>query len=141
MAELDIKQIMQEIKEDALSRMPELKKLPEIFTQNCKMSFDSEYTSNEHSSDLLLLNQFWQVSIDRPLVRQGGLKGLIKYLCKKNCRKMIRWYMAPVIEELNENSSINVNLHNQTLLLLEEQKREIEHIKLVVVNLQNNMKP
>lgn len=142
MSELDVKQIMQEIRQEALRRMPELEKLPDILdlygdlTDNSNKSFNS----TEYANYLMLLNRFWQVPLDRPLVRHSGIKGFVKYIYQKVCRKLIRWYIAPAFEELNENSSRNVNLHNQISLFMEEQKIEIERLKSIVDHLQETIK-
>lgn len=140
MPEIDVRRIMEEIRQEALTRIPEEEKLPDTFA--LFKSIDGQpggFSQVEYDRLLMLLNHTWSIELDRPLVRGRGLKGFVKYLVKKISRKLMRGYLKPAIEAINTGSAHNVNLHNQLAGYLADQTTEIARLKAMVEHLQSTV--
>lgn len=137
MESIDIKQIMQEIREEALTRIPVPERLPETLDLFAGLAGTTPgFDRAEYGTILMLLNRHWQVQLDRPLIQSGGIKGRLKRIYHKVSRRLMRWYIAPVIQDINENNARSLQLHNQISCFIDSQQIEIERLKAALAEVQ-----
>lgn len=133
MEKINIEQIMEEIRAEIKAKG---------FT-NDMLSFDDIVDSNTKHKNIEdyydILNNTWNIQAYRVLPGGSGLLGKIKVFMKKVLRKLIKFYIEPVVNEQNEFNANNVRLLNLISSYMELNDKKIEILESEIEHLRKQL--
>ncbi len=124
--ELNIEQIMQEIREEIKARKLEETKLSfdDIVINEPLVKADSKFSSELLQKQVAYLNQNWNVPIDTPYYTSNGLYNHVK----KFIKKMTRFIVVPLVLSQNELNASVTRAFNEMSAYIAEQELQIEKL-------------
>jgi len=139
MEEINIEKIMEEIRQE----------IQEKGYTNDMLSFDDITDFDEENKTLEdyfdILNSIWNVQAYRELPGGNGLVSKLNVFIKKVLRKLIKFYIEPIVADQNEfnancvrllnMSNGHMNIKDKKIEMLEE---EIEQLKKQIKSSQNS---
>jgi len=139
MEEINIEKIMEEIRQE----------IQEKGYTNDMLSFDDITDFDEENKTLEdyfdILNSIWNVQAYRELPGGNGLVSKLNVFIKKVLRKLIKFYIEPIVADQNEfnancvrllnMSNGHMNIKDKKIEMLEE---EIEQLKKQIKSRQNS---
>lgn len=139
--EFDIKRVMEEIQTEALLRIPEEEKLPHLadLVSPAGNTDSDPFELIEYNQQLSLINQFWNTPATPTIIKHSGIIGNLKYLLKRLIRKLLFWFISPIVQGINENMARNVNLHNQTSRFIALTRQDLVNINARISLLQDQL--
>jgi len=139
MEEINIEKIMEEIRQE----IQEKGYTNDMLSFDDIMDFDEENKTLEDYFDIL--NSIWNVQAYRELPGGNGLVSKLNVFIKKVLRKLIKFYIEPIVADQNEfnancvrllnMSNGHMNIKDKKIEMLEE---EIEQLKKQIKSSQNS---
>lgn len=115
---INIEEIMAEIRASARSHGAE--SVPDFDSIAKSVWDDDEFSKIRFNEALYDMNVYWNVLSERPIGTRGGLIGKIHLFIKHIARKLIRFYIVPIVDDQNRFNGQVVNIMNQLSQYLEE---------------------
>lgn len=130
MENINVEKIMEEIREDIIK-----KGLTNDMLSFSDVVLDDDiiraiaFNKIAFNEELYLLNRNWNIQPYKDLGNNQGIKNKIKVLLKKIIRKMIKFYVEPVVYEQDTFNASVVKSMNLINSFIDQKNKEIEKLQ------------
>lgn len=129
MQEINIEEIMQQIRAEIKEKgyTNDMLSFNDIVADSVEMNVD-KFDKVLLNEEIYSLNSFWNVQTEHALVSAGGLKTKLSVFIKKVIRKLIRFYIIPIVSEQNTFNANVVRTMNLVNCYITENERLSETV-------------
>ena len=130
MQEINIEDIMKEIRSDIAAKgyTRDALSFDDVVLDDDCMKYD-HFDKIEFSQELYVLNHNWDVKAYRQFENNGGIAGKFKNFFKKSIRKMVKFYVEPIVTDQNRYNASTIRSLNLLECYINEQTVEIVGLK------------
>ena len=131
MQEINIEEIMQQIRAEIKEKgyTNDMLSFNDIVADSVEMNVD-KFDKVLFNEEIYSLNSFWNIQTEHALVSAGALKTKLSVFIKKVIRKLIRFYIIPIVSEQNTFNANVVRTMNLVNCYITENERLSETVTI-----------